>query len=164
MSYANIYRTCPGVAAAVAPANTGGDYVVGVYSLPGGSLDLAGRAIEADAWVEFASNGNTKRWKIWFNPSAAVVGSTITGGTLLFDSGAVTTNGGSANGYGQVVKRGANGSNTQTTLPGAINSNAASCADTTATESAAILFAVTINNTTNAADCSLTEFEVNVDN
>lgn len=162
MSFANLYRTCPGVAAAVAPAATAGDYVVGVFSLPADAFDQANRCFNAEAWVGFGSNGDTKRWKIFFNPSAAVVGSLITGGTLMFDSGAITTSGGSANGSGRVVKRGAPGSNTQTVLTGSVSSDAAASVDTTAIETAPILVAVTINCTTTASDCVLEDFEVNV--
>lgn len=166
----NISVQCPGVAGGQAPGATGADNVVLVYSIPASSFDQAGRMIGAEAWIQFAANANSKRAKLWFNPTAAVVGSTITGGTLMADTGAVTQSGGSALLSGSVIKRGAANSNTQTVLPGGAVLAASHAglstpsADTTATENAAILVAVTINNATTATDALGVALQVNAMN
>jgi hypothetical protein len=166
----NINRQCPGVAGGVAPGATGQDNVVLVYSIPASSFDQALRAISLQAWVQFAVNANTKRAKLWFNPTTAVVGSAITGGTLIADTGAVVQSGGSALLSGFVFKRGAPNANTQTVLPegvalaGTHAGLSASAVDTVAVENAAILVALTINNTTAIGDCIGVALQVNAMN
>jgi len=163
----NISRQVPGVAGAVAPGAIGADNVVAVYSLPANSFDQALRGLTITAAGQFAANANTKRVKLWFNPSTAVVGSTIgAGGSLLADTGAVTTNSGGWEVGGNVFKRGAAGSNTQTctsngAVAGGVHVGVVPPLDATAVESGAILVAVTINNTTAVGDASLCWLEVN---
>jgi hypothetical protein len=164
----NINRQCPGVAGGVAPGATGADNVVAVFSIPANSFDAALRMLTMQAWVQFAANGNTKRAKLWFNPSTAVIGSTIgASGTLMADTGAVTQNGGTALLSGSVIKRGAANSNTQTVLPEGVSLSGSHAglstpaADTTAVENAAILVALTINNTTATTDALGIALQVN---
>lgn len=166
----NINRQVPGVAGAVAPGATGADNVVAVYSIPANCFDAANRGITITAAGQFAANANNKRIKLWFNPASAVVGSTIgAGGTLLSDTGVVATNGGGWEIGGNVFKRGAAGSNTQTctsngAVAGGVHVGVVAPADATAVENAAILVAVTINNTTAVGDSSLVWLEVNAMN
>lgn len=165
----NIYRAVPGVAGGITPGATAADNVVAVYSLPAGSLDVAGRGLTITAAGKFAANGNTKQVKLWFNATTAVVGSTITGGTLMADTGAVTTNAGGWEVSGNVFKRGAAGSNTQTVtsngaVAGATHVGVSAPVDTTAVENAAILIAVTCNCTTTATDALLAFIEINAMN
>lgn len=159
-----IARHIFGVAGAVAPGATGSDIVVDVITLPANYLAANAQGVNFTAVGNFANNANTKRVKLWFNATTAVVGSAITGGTLLADTGAVTT----ANlGWvveGAVIKRGTLGSNTQTTesigaVSGTTHDGVVLNVDTTAVETAPILCAVTINNTTTATDAVLIEFE-----
>jgi hypothetical protein len=163
----NINVQSPGVAGGVSPGATGSDIVVFVYSLPANSFDQAGREIYVEGWAQFAANANTKRVKLFYNATTAVVGSTITGGTLMADTGAITQNGGSALLQGNVVKRGAANSNTQTLFPGGVVLSGSHvglstpAADVTAVENAPILIAMTINNTTTATDALGIAFVVN---
>jgi hypothetical protein len=158
-------RTALGTA--VAPAATGADKVLAVYSIPALALNADGVALELRAAGQFANNGNTKQVKIIFNPSTAVVGSTVgSGGTLISDTGASTTSGGV--GFllgGMVVKYGALASNTQWTMNtgsivGSTHGGVVAPVLATATESAAILVAVTGNATTATTDILLSLFEV----
>lgn len=157
-------RQVPGVAGGVAPGSTGSDIVVGVISLPANYFVRQNQGITLTASGNFANNANTKRCKLWFNATTAVINSAITGGTLLADTGAVVT----ANlGWlleGSVIKTGAPGSNTQTTISqgaiaGGTHAGIVLNADTAAVESGVILCAVTINNTTAAGDAVLSMFE-----
>lgn len=157
-------------AAGVSPAATGADKVIAVYSLPAGSFDQALRGLTITAAGSFASNGNTKDVKIIFNPTAAVVGSTVgSGGTTIADTAAVTTNGGGWELTASVFKYGALGSNTQlgihnqAQVGGAVAALLAPTA-ITATESGAILIAVTANCTTTATDVVFNWLEVNAMN
>lgn len=156
--------------AGVNPGATGADNVVAVFSLPANSFDVAGRGLQITASGSFAANGNTKRIKIIFNPATAVVGSTVgAGGTTIADSGAVTTNGGGWQLSANVFKYGAANSNTQigihsqAQLGGAV---AALLAPSliAAVENAAILIAVTVNDTTNVADAPFNWLEINAMN
>lgn len=161
----SLFRTVPGVAGGVAPATTGADVVVAVYSVPANFFGMAGSGLQANASGSFAVNGDTKTAKLWFNPSAAVVGSAVTGGTLVGSTGAVATSGGSWEVQGNVFKRGVAGSNTQTVIgeggtAGAVATGQSPNVDTTAVENAPILIAVTINCATTASDCTLNWFEV----
>lgn len=139
------------------PANTAGDYVVAVFSLPAYTFDNAGRTVWIEAAGSFAANVNNKRIKLIVNPSAAVVGSTVTGGTTICDTGTVTTSGGGWFLAGSVVKYGAGGANTQLgihqqALVGSASSALLAPSAITATESGAILVAVTANAGTTATD------------
>jgi hypothetical protein len=95
------------------------DDVLATYALPASALDVAGRQVTITAAGKFAANGNNKRIKIWWGTTTQTVGSAVAGGTLIADSGVVTTNGGGWSAGVQVTKYGAAASNTQ------LSSNAA---------------------------------------
>lgn len=143
--------------AGVQPGSTGNDNVLAVFSIPASAFDQANRGIYIAAQGSYGATVNTKRVKIIFNPSAAVVGSAVTGGTTIADTGAVTTNGGGWALGANVFKYGAAGSNTQIGLHQQAQSGNAVGALLapsliTANEGGAILVAVTGNATTAASD------------
>jgi hypothetical protein len=163
----NIYRE---VVASRNPASTAADIVVGVYTLPAYSFDISGRGVNLLAEGSFANNVNSKRVKIYFGCTTAVLGSAVTGGTVIADTGAFTT---AANvGWSleaNVFKYGAAGSNTQLGLHqgaqiGATVGTLLVPTLLTATESGAILIAVTANAATTATDIVYNFFEVNAMN
>src|SRR5229473_3962336 len=78
--------------AGVQPGATGADNVLAVYSLPSNAFDVAGRGISITAAGSFGATANNKRVKIVFNATTAVVGSTVTGGTVICDTGTVAQN------------------------------------------------------------------------
>ncbi len=169
----NINRQVPGVAGMVVPAGIGADYVVAIYTLPANALDGfvgTNRGLMVVANGNYAATANSKRVRLWWTPATAVVGQVIgTGGVLMADTGAQTTNGGSWQVSGNVFKRGAAGSNTQTvTSNGAISGSShagmTQSVDSTAVESGPILVAATINNTTVASDAGLCFWEANAMN
>ena len=163
----NTYRDVKGVA--TSPAATGSDYVLAVYSLPANSLDVAGRGVNLVAMGSLAANTNNKRMKLIFNCTTAVVGSAVTGGTTVCDTGTVTTSGGGWALEANVFKYGAAGSNTQLGIhqsaqTGSTVSALLAPSAITATESGAILIAVTGNATTATTDILYNFFEVNAMN
>ena len=170
LSEGNLYRAQYLAAGAISPGATGADNVLAVYSIPANSFDVAGRGISITASGSFAANGNTKECKIIFNPSTAVVGSTVgTGGTTIADTGASSGNNVGWALYANVFKVGANGSNTQYaqetgTVVGATHGGMGVPVYPTATESGAILVAVTGNATTTATDIKLNFVEINAMN
>ena len=155
--------------AGVTPGATGADNVLAVYSLPASAFDVLGRGLGITAQGSFGATSNTKRVKIIFNATTAVVGSTVTGGTTVADTGAVTTNGGGWSVQANIFKYGAAGSNTQIGLHqqcqvGAAVSALLAPALITATESSPILIAITGNATTATSDIVLNFLEVNAMN
>ena len=142
----------------ITPGATGADNVLAVYSLPGFSFDNAGRGLWIEAAGSFAATANTKRLKIVVNPASAVVGSTVGGsGVTIADSGAVTTNGGGWFLSAGIYKYGTGGANTQLgvhqqALVGAASAALLAPSAIAATESGAILIAITGNATTAATD------------
>ena len=160
----NIVRQISGTG--INPGATGADNVLAVYSLPANSLDIAGRGLCIMAMGSFASNTNVKRVKLVFNPTAAVVGSTVSGGTVIADTGNYSTTG--AVGWQLIAntfKYGALGSNTQICLHesaqvGSVVGSLLVPTMTTATESGAILVAVTGNAATATTDIALNLMEI----
>lgn len=157
------------VSAGVSPGATGADNVLAVYSIPANSFDAAGRGVTVFATGSFGATGNNKRIKVIINPTAAVVGSTVSGGTTICDSGTVATNGGGWAVGGMVFKYGAAGSNTQIGLHQQAQVGAAVAAMLapsliTAVESGAILVAITGNATTTASDIVLNFVEITAQN
>lgn len=141
--------------AGISPGATGADNVLAAFTLSGGSLDgIGNRGLLISTHGSFAANGNNKRLKIIWNPTTAVVGSTVgSGGTTVADSGTVTTNGGGWHLAGRVFKYGSAGSNTQITSAGPLSPGTpVAPVLATAVESGAILIAVTGNATTTASD------------
>ena len=156
-------------ATGIQPGATGADNVLAVYALPANSFDNAGRGLYIAAVGSFGATANTKRIKIVFNATTAVVGSTVSGGTTIADTAAVTTNGGGWSLGASVYKTGVGGGNTQLCVHEAAQVGGAVAAllapsATTAVESGAILIAVTGNATTVATDILLNFFQVNVNN
>jgi hypothetical protein len=154
----------------ISPGATGADNVLAVYTIPAGSFDTAGRGISIVAQGSFAANGNTKQVRIIVNPASAVVGSTVgAGGTVVADTGPVTTNGGGWCLAAAVYKYGANGSNTQIgyhqqSQTGATIGALLAPSPIAANESAPILVAITGNATTTATDILLQSLSVGASN
>jgi hypothetical protein len=152
------------------PGATGADNVLAFFSIPANSFDISGRGIGITAQGSFAATANTKQVKLIFNPATAVVGSTVgAGGTTVADSGAIATNNLGWSLQANVFKYGANGSNTQIGLHqqaqiGNAVANLLKPSLITATESGAILVAVTGNATTTASDIVFNFLEVNAMN
>jgi hypothetical protein len=144
---------------AVNPGGTAVDSVLSVFTIPASTFDQAGRGVSVKAKGSFAANGNTKRLKVIANPTAAVVGSAVTGGTTIADSGAVTTSGGGWEIEGEVFKYGAGGTNTQMASGKFSGAAAVQTAPQllTATESGAILVAICGNAATAATDIALSQ-------
>ena len=163
----NIYRE---VVASRNPASTGSDYVLGVFTLPAYSFDVAGRGINLLAQGSVANNTNTKTIKLYMGATSAVVGSVISGGTVIASTGAYSTTG--AAGWSleaNVFKYGATGSNTQLALhmSAQVGNTVGSLivpSALTLTESATITMAVTGNAATTATDIIYNFFEVNAMN
>ena len=100
--------------AGINPGATNADNVLVAWTLPANLFDIAGRGLQITAMGSVANNTNSKRIKIIWGATTAVVGSTVTGGTTIADTGAYTTTG--AAGWqimAQVFKYCAAGSNTQ---------------------------------------------------
>jgi len=141
----------------VTPGSTGNDNVLAVFTLPANSFDIAGRGICLTALGSFAATVNTKRVKLIVGATTAVVGSAVSGGTTIADTGAVTTNGAGWCISAEVYKFGAAGSNTQIgvhqpTQIGAAVSSLLPPVSLTFPENAPILIAITGNATTAASD------------
>jgi hypothetical protein len=153
----------------VQPGALAGDNVLAVYSLPGNAFDVAGRGISITAAGSFGGTANNKRVKIIFNPSTAVVGSTVGGGgSIICDTGTIAQNGGGWQLMASVFKYGAAGSNTQIGIHNqAIVSTAVAPVApslTTATEAGPILIAVTGNAASALTDIVFNFLEVNAMN
>jgi hypothetical protein len=134
------------------------DDVLFTYALPANSLDAAGRQVTITAAGKFAGNGNNKRIKIWWGTTTQTVGSAVAGGTLIADSGVVTTNGGGWSASVQVTKYGAQLSNTQLSsnaaiVAGATHTGTLAPTALTASESGVINITITgASSTTGAAN------------
>jgi hypothetical protein len=156
--------------AGVSPGATAADNVLAVYSIPASSFSAANKGINISAQGSFAATSNNKTLKIIFNPSTAVVGSTVgTGGTTIATTGVVTTSGAGWNIAASVFKYGAAGSNTQLGVHQAAQVGAAVSALTapqlcTATESGAILIAITGNAATATTDILLNFLQISAFN
>lgn len=153
--------------AGVQPASTGADIVLAVYSLPANAFDVAGRGINVQAAGSSVNNGNTKRMKIIYNATTAVVGQAVTGGTVIADSGAITTAGGGWSLTANVFK--ASAANTQLSIheaaqAGSVIGPLVAPSTTTAPENAAILIAVTGNAASATTDITFNFLDVNAMN
>jgi hypothetical protein len=163
----NIYRAAYLSASAINPAATGADNVLAVYSLPANSFDAAGRGVSIMAQGKLGATTNAKDVKIIFNPSTAVVGSTVgSGGTTVADTGSSTASGVGWQLSTEVFKVGAAGSNTQyaqesAVVIGTTHGGMGVPLYPTATESAAILVAITGNATTATSDIALNFVQIN---
>lgn len=77
--------------AGLSPAATGTDIVISAYTLPANAFDIAGRGLFLSMNGTFGANSNAKRVKIFVGCTSAVVGSAVSGGTAIADTGALTT-------------------------------------------------------------------------
>jgi hypothetical protein len=174
-----LYDEAYALASAVSPAATGADNVIGSYSLPAGFFDAAplsstiatGTVVNtAGIFIRvvgrFAATANNKTVKIIFNPTTAVVGSTVgSGGTTLVSSGVVAINNLGFVLEAWVRKVGANDSNSQVggqlfAQVGATFVSPPITQAIAAVENAAILIAVTGNAATATSDILLDHFYI----
>lgn len=163
----NIYRE---VIASRNPGIINQDNIIALYTLPASSFDVTGRGLNLMAQGSVVANVNSKRIKLWVNPTAPAIGSIISGGTLIADTGAYTTS--LAAGYcieANVFKYGAPASNTQLAIHVLAQIGAAVGALLpptllTGTESATMTLAVTGNAVTATTDIVQNFFEVNAMN
>jgi hypothetical protein len=142
-------------AAGVSPGATSGDYVLATYTIPASAFDVAGREIKITGFGQYAANGNTKQLKIYVGCTTATVGSAVSGGTAIADSGAVTANSTGWRVVARVLKYGAAASNTQMGFQDSSTTSSSKPTALTLTESGAIKIAVTGNATTTATDIVL---------
>ena len=132
------------------------DDVLMTFQLPANALDVAGRQITITAAGTFATNSHNKEVKCFWGATSPTVGSAISGGTNIADSGVVTTSNGGWWLQAIVQKYGANGSNTQLAqgqvIAGSTHTGTNVPVALTNTESAAINIAITgASGTTGAA-------------
>jgi|SRR5271156_41739 len=160
----NIYRVA---SAGLNPSTINGLYVVATYTFPGNSFDAALRGISISAMGSVANNTNSKTIAVYYNCTTAVVGSLVSGGTVIATTGAYTTTGAAAfQLLVNVYKYGAAASNTQisthetvqigTTLPALTVPQAL-----TATESGPIIVALVCDAVTATTDISVNLFAIN---
>lgn len=131
------------------------DDVLFTYTLPANAFDQAGRQLNILTNGKFATNANSKRAKIYYGCTSAVVGSAVSGGTVIADTGAST---GSNVGWqlqAQITKYGAGGSNTQIAeaqpIVGTTHGGVTGPELLTAPENAPIVIAVTGSSAASAA-------------
>jgi hypothetical protein len=156
--------------AGISPGSNNNDNVLVSWVIPAKMFDITGRGLQVTAMGSVANNTNSKRIKIFSGCTTAVVGSAVTGGTLIADSGAYTTTG--AAGWeiaAQIFKTGAGGSNTQIALHqaaqiGATTSGLVVPTALTLTESSSFILAVTGNAVTTANDIVMNFAELFVTN
>lgn len=152
---------------ALQPAATGADNVLAVFSIPANTFDgISGtnRGISFNAFGSVGATANNKRIKIIYNATTAVVGSTVTGGTVIADTGSSTVSGTGWELTATVFKYGAPNSNTQLALQQSAQVGAAVISipapvAATAVENAPILVAITGNAATATSDIILNLFE-----
>jgi len=151
----NINRQIGNPLAANAAATT--DTVLATYTLPANSFDVAGRGLAISAQGMTAVSTNSKRAKLIWGATAAVVGSAVTGGVAIADTGAWTT-GNSGVGWQlatNIFKFGPAGSNTQyaqgTSVLGGTHGGITAPVFPTAVESAPIIIALTGSSYTTGA-------------
>lgn len=97
--------------AGVSPGATGADKILAILTIPASGFDIANRGVSIMA-AGNAPNANSKTIKIIVNPTAPVLGATVSGGTTIATTGASTATGG-WNIQANIFKYGAAGSNTQ---------------------------------------------------
>lgn len=156
----------------ISPGGTAADNVLAVFTLPakafdgvilptiyGGSLQqvLSNRGLYINAQGSFGATANNKRIKIIVGATTAVVGSTVTGGTTIADTGVVATNTGGWSVGASVYKYGVAGSNTQIAVHEQSQTGAAvtallAPAALTLVENAPIIIAITGNAATATTD------------
>lgn len=149
------------------PAGTAADYVLSVFSLPANSFDVANRMLTLESYFDVANNTNSKRIKIYWNPTTAVVGSAVTGGTVIADSGAYTTTGAAGGSIGAQIINLGTGNVKALHFAAQIGSTVGSLIASQSlaiTSSAPILIAITGNAATTATDIIFNNFIINAMN
>ena len=152
-------------AAGISPASLAADIVLATVAVPAGlfgpALDqLANLYIVAQG--KFGATANNKRVKLIANPTTAVVGSAIVGGTTLIDTGTLTTNAGGFILESGIIRAGVNsqvGTNYGVSA-GTVGLGTTPPIALTITDSAAFVLAITGNATTATTDIVLNYFEV----
>lgn len=152
--------------ALASPAGLSADVVMASFSIPPLTFDIAGRGIVFEAYGGSTSSANAKTVKIIVGCTAAVVGSTVSGGTTIASSGSFTTITGGWFIGSQIFKYGAPGSNTQIATHFSVQTGASPQAllapqALTLAENAAILCAVTLNVAVTASDLQFCTFIAN---
>lgn len=143
------------------PTTPSVDQVMAVYTAPAGILDAPGRVLQITA-AGGALNASTKTIKIIVNATNPVVGQTVSGGTTI-----ASVTGTAAGGWAlaaDIVKYGANGSNTQQAVHSAAQLGSAIGAllapsALTLNEAAPINIVVTCNDAT-VGDVSFGDLQV----
>lgn len=156
-------------AAGVSPASTAADIVLAVFALPANIFSAIGNELYIQAQGSLVNNANTKRIKLIFGATTAVVGSAVTGGATIADTGSITTVGGGWSLQASVLKYGAAGSNTQIALHeqaqiGATIAALLAPSLLTAVENGTILIAVTGNAGTATSDIVFNYLEIDGSN
>jgi hypothetical protein len=166
-----LYKAAYASGSGVSPGATGADNVIGVYTLPAGTLNVPGVGgsngplLRVSAFGHFAANGNNKTVKVIFNATTATLGSTVTGGTTLASTGVVAINGLGFVITAWVMKVGVPNANTQVggqtgNIAGATAVSPPVPVYPAAVENADILIAITGNAATTATDIVLDGFFV----
>lgn len=149
------------------------DDVLGSYTLPPSSFDVAGRGLRIIAQGSTGPTTNSKRVRLWFD--ATISAGVVTGGSIIADSGAWVNGATSNNNVGwqlvaNVFKYGAPRSNTQyaqgTTILGGVHGGIGLPIFPAAIEASAIVIAVTGSSYTAGAanDVLANLFEVTATN
>lgn len=144
------------------PTSTGADIVLSSFSIPASSFNALAKGLHVTAKGNFGANTNNKTVKIIVNPATATVGSTVgASGITAATTGVVATSAGGWQVEAEIFKYGALASNTQLVTGGGIMVGSVHGGTggipqlSTATESGAILVAITGNAATSASDISL---------
>ena len=166
----NVQVSAAGVSPAAGSAGTPADLVMATYTVPASAFSAAGKGITIMAAGSFGATSNVKLVKLWVNPATAVVGATIgASGVLICSTASVTTNGTGWQIEGSLFKYGAAGSNTQIGLHNQAQVGAAVASMlapnlVTATESGAVLVAITGYASTTVTDVVFNFLQVNATN
>ncbi|MBV8666726.1 MAG: hypothetical protein JO269_09600 [Burkholderiaceae bacterium] len=145
------------------PAATGSDYVLAVMTIPANAFDglsipsATNRMATILATGTLGATANNKTIKIVLNATNPVVGSALVGGTTIASSGVTASNGTVWIMEAQIVKYGAQNSNTQMAFHTGTQLGATVAAPTapttlTLTENAPITVAITGNAATATTD------------
>jgi hypothetical protein len=149
-------------AAGISPSATGAYKILSAVLVPANSLSSVGRGFKVTVWGAWANNGNTKQIQVVLGATNTVMPAldgtvTVTGGTVIGDSGAVTTAAGNWILECMLIKTGAPSANTQGSMTTRMQNTATPVAlgawtDQTFVQTNPLLLAVTGNATTTATD------------
>lgn len=155
----SLYEAAYSAASAITPAATGADNVLVAFTIPSNAFNNNYSGFNIQARGVVGANANTKEIKIIFNPATAVVGSTVgAGGTTIADTGSSTQSGAGWNIQATVYSLIPINAQYAQGTAATIGSTAAALGVPqfpTATESGAILVAITGNAGTAGTDIKL---------